>query len=62
MSFQTQPGQKQPESLRRGATLTAPNVIPRANIQTNPALLNIEKGSSNEIHDYDFFQLNYEHK
>jgi len=61
MSQQTQPQQKQTESVRRGMTPGATNIIPRANIQTNAALVNVDK-TSNEGHDFEFFEANYETK
>lgn len=62
MSQQTQPQQKQPETLRRGLTSGTTNIIPRANIQTNAAMLNIERTPATEAQDFEFFETNYEVK
>ena len=61
MSAQTQPLQKQSEPIRRGMTPGTINVIPRANIQTNAALVNFDK-NNNEGNDFEFFEVNYETK
>jgi alpha-tubulin suppressor-like RCC1 family protein len=61
MSAQTQPLQKQTESIRRGMTPGTINIIPRANIQTNAALVSFDK-NTNEGNDFEFFEVNYETK
>lgn len=62
MSQQTQPQQKQPESLRRGVPSANANIIARSNIQTNAALVSSERNVSNDHSDYDFYETNYLYK
>lgn len=62
MSQQTQPQQKQPDSLRRGVLSGVSNIISRANIQNNSSGLSFERTAASEANDFDFFELNYETK
>ena len=59
MSQQTQPQQKQPESLRRGVTTGSTNILSRSTAQntvTNTTRLN------NDGNEFDFYELHYETK